>query len=45
MTTPLHRFPYQTDFDQRIQNSEIDYLEHSVAARTVLAQNCVGLPF
>lgn len=45
MTTLLHRFPNQTDFDQHIQNSEIDYLEHSVAARTVLAENYVGLPF
>ncbi|MBI1219155.1 MAG: 4-hydroxybenzoate 3-monooxygenase [Rhodobacteraceae bacterium] len=45
MTTLLHRFPDQTDFDQHIQNSEIDYLEHSTAARTVLAENYVGLPF
>ncbi|QIE57034.1 4-hydroxybenzoate 3-monooxygenase [Pikeienuella piscinae] len=45
MTTMLHRFPDQTPFDQRIQESEIDYLEHSGAAQTVMAENYVGLPF
>ncbi len=45
MTTLLHRFPDQTEFDQHIQNSEIAYLEHSSAARTVLAENYVGLPY
>ncbi|MFV0473466.1 MAG: 4-hydroxybenzoate 3-monooxygenase [Pikeienuella sp.] len=45
MTTMLHRFPEQTAFDQRIQESEIDYLEHSEAAQKVLAENYIGLPF
>ncbi len=45
MTTLLHRFPQQTDFDQRIQNSEIDYLEHSAAAQMALAENYTGLPY
>ncbi len=45
MTTMLHRFPDQGVFDQRIQETELAYLESSVAARTALAENYVGLPF
>ena len=45
MTTTFHRFPNQTNFDQCIQDSEIEYLENSVASQTVLAENYVGLPF
>jgi p-hydroxybenzoate 3-monooxygenase len=45
MTTSLHRFPDQTSFDQRIQESELEYLESSVAAQSVLAENYVGLPY
>jgi len=45
MTTLLHRFPDQGDFGQRMQESELDYLESSVAAQTALAENYVGLPF
>jgi p-hydroxybenzoate 3-monooxygenase len=45
MTTMLHRFPDTGDFDQRIQEAELDYLTHSRAASTVLAENYVGLPF
>lgn len=41
----LHRFPDQGAFDQRIQESEIDYLRHSTAAQKVLAENYIGLPF
>ncbi|MDW9960187.1 4-hydroxybenzoate 3-monooxygenase [Sinorhizobium meliloti] len=45
MTTMLHRFPETSDFDQRIQEAELDYLTHSRAAATALAENYVGLPF
>jgi p-hydroxybenzoate 3-monooxygenase len=45
MTTLLHRFPQQTDFDQRIQESEINYIAESAAAQTVMAENYTGLPF
>ncbi|PCK87008.1 4-hydroxybenzoate 3-monooxygenase [Rhizobium sophoriradicis] len=45
MTTMMHRFPDTGDFDQRIQEAELDYLTHSRAASTVLAENYVGLPF
>jgi p-hydroxybenzoate 3-monooxygenase len=45
MTTMLHRFPDTGDFDQRIQEAELDYLTHSRAASTALAENYVGLPY
>ena len=45
MTTTFHKFPEQTSFDQRIQDSELEYLENSIASQTVLAENYVGLPF
>lgn len=45
MTTMLHRFPDTGQFDQRIQEAELDYLTHSRAASTALAENYVGLPF
>lgn len=45
MTTMLHRFPDTGDFGQRIQEAELDYLTHSRAASTALAENYVGLPY
>ncbi len=45
MTNLLHRFPDQGDFGQRMQESELDYLESSEAAQTALAENYVGLPY
>lgn len=45
MTSMLHRFPQTSDFDQKIQEAELDYLTHSRAAETVLAENYVGLPY
>ncbi|MEI9402463.1 4-hydroxybenzoate 3-monooxygenase [Mesorhizobium argentiipisi] len=45
MTTMLHRFPDTGDFGQRIQEAELDYLVHSQAASTALAENYVGLPY
>ena len=45
MTTMLHRFPDTGDFGQRIQEAELDYLTHSRAAATALAENYVGLPY
>jgi p-hydroxybenzoate 3-monooxygenase len=45
MTTLLHRFPEQSDFQQRIQESEINYIAESEAAQKSLAENYVGLPY
>ncbi|MDH3538227.1 MAG: 4-hydroxybenzoate 3-monooxygenase [Gammaproteobacteria bacterium] len=45
MTRMLHRFPDQSDFDLRMQQAELEYLESSVAAQASLAENYVGLPY
>jgi len=45
MTTLLHNFPEANPFDQKVQEAELDYLLHSPAALTALAENYVGLPF
>lgn len=45
MTTMLHRFPDQSTFDQRMQETELAYLESSTAAQTALAENYTGLPY
>jgi p-hydroxybenzoate 3-monooxygenase len=44
-TTTMHRFPDQSEFDQRIQETELAFLEGSAAAQTALAENYVGLPY
>ena len=44
MTMLLHRFPATSGFDQKVQEAELDSLVHSIAARTSLAENYVGLP-
>ena len=45
MTSTLHKFPDAGPFGQRIQEAELDYLVHSRAASTSLAENYVGLPY
>ncbi|MGV6875016.1 4-hydroxybenzoate 3-monooxygenase [Pseudochelatococcus sp. B33] len=45
MTMLLHRFPDEGPFDQKMQEADLDYLVHSQAASTALAENYVGLPF
>ena len=45
MTMLLHRFPQRDAFDQRVLAAELDYVVHSVAGRTTMAENYVGLPF
>ncbi|GIT90921.1 4-hydroxybenzoate 3-monooxygenase [Jannaschia pagri] len=45
-TTLMHRFPDDNAaFHLAMQEAEIDYLEHSTAAQTAMAENYVGLPF
>ena len=44
MTTMMHRFPDQSDFDQKIQETELAYIADSDASQTVLAENYTGLP-
>lgn len=45
MTRTLHNFPNDGAVGQRLQEAELDYLTHSTAAATTLAENYVGLPF
>ena len=45
MTTLMHRFPGATDFEQRMQERELEYLASSAAAQTSLAEQYVGVPF
>jgi len=45
MTTMLHRFPDQSDFDLQIQAAELDFLRESQSAQASLATNYVGLPY
>jgi len=44
LTSLMHKFPDTGAFGQRMQEAELDYLVHSRAASTVLAENYVGLP-
>jgi len=43
-TSLMHKFPETGAFGQKMQVAELDYLVHSRAAATALAENYVGLP-
>ena len=45
LTNLLHRFPGATDFDQRAQEYELEYLKSSHHAQVALAEQYAGLPF
>ena len=45
MTTMLHTFPDNLGYDQKLQQTELEYLFSSEAAQRSLAENYVGLPF
>jgi p-hydroxybenzoate 3-monooxygenase len=45
LTTLLHRFPDSSDFDQRAQEYELEYLKTSLHAQIALAEQYAGLPF
>ncbi|MDA7965071.1 4-hydroxybenzoate 3-monooxygenase [Ruegeria sp.] len=44
-TSLLHRFPYQSEFDLKMQRAEIDFLRSNDAAQKAMAENYVGLPY
>ena len=44
-TMMMHRFPDQSDYDQRMQEADLAYLETSPVAQTALAEQYVGLPY
>jgi p-hydroxybenzoate 3-monooxygenase len=45
MTSMLHRFDEENEFDRRRQLAELDYVTGSRVAAQSLAENYVGLPF
>ncbi len=45
MTTLLHSFPSNSDFDNHLQQTDLEYLFSSKSAMASLAENYVGLPF
>ncbi len=45
MTTMLHTFAEDDAFGRRIHDAELSYTLSSIAARTALAENYVGLPY
>jgi p-hydroxybenzoate 3-monooxygenase len=45
MTSMLHQFPDNDEFQRRLQRSQLRYTAESTAAARSLAENYVGLPF
>ncbi len=45
MTNLLHRFPEQTDIDQRLQEAELAYIQSSERAQAAMCEQYAGLPF
>jgi p-hydroxybenzoate 3-monooxygenase len=45
MTMLLHTFPDTNPFEQKALDAELDYIVNSLAGRTTIAENYVGLPF
>lgn len=45
MTSMLHRFHGENDFDMKLQVSQLDYITRSKAAETSIAENYTGIPF
>ncbi len=45
MTSLLHQFPDATPFHEKLQLAELEYVIHSRAAATALAESYSGLPF
>jgi len=45
LTMLLHRFPNETPFEQRMRESQFDYLASSEHAQASLAEQFGGLPF
>lgn len=45
MTSMLHKFSAEDDFDVRMQEAELDYVTGSEAGLTTIAENYVGLPY
>ena len=44
LSTLMHQFPENSDFEKRMQRAEFDYIASSEAASMAIAENYVGLP-
>jgi p-hydroxybenzoate 3-monooxygenase len=45
LTGLLHRFPEQTEIDQRLQEAELAYIQHSVKGQAAISEQYAGMPF
>lgn len=45
LTTMMHRFPGASDYERRMQDSELAQLENNATARRLMAENYTGLPY
>lgn len=45
LTSMLHRFPHQSEFDLKMQAAEIAFMKSNRHAQSTLAENYVGLPY
>ncbi|MCX7644032.1 MAG: 4-hydroxybenzoate 3-monooxygenase [Rhodobacteraceae bacterium] len=45
LTMMMHRFPGASDYERRMQDTELALLERSATARRLLAENYTGLPY
>lgn len=41
----MHRFETESEFDHKIKQAELSYVLGSIAGKTTLAENYVGLPY
>lgn len=44
LTSLMHRFPDDGDFERKMQVAELDYVANSKAAQKMIAENYIGLP-
>lgn len=45
MTSLLHKFSDEANFETRLQQAELDYFTSSEAGLKTIAENYVGLPY
>ncbi|MCF8511062.1 MAG: 4-hydroxybenzoate 3-monooxygenase [Rhodobacteraceae bacterium] len=45
LTTMMHRFPGASDYERRMQDTEMAILESNPSARKLMAENYTGLPY
>ena len=45
MTQLLYRFDTESEFDHQLKHAELSYVLGSIAGKTTLAENYVGLPY